>query len=127
MMHAAAAPGSKAGVILLVATSGDADAGAEVVEWVRAGRDPATYPAKSRDGKADLLVIQQRPTGGARVLKYESTPYPIEMEDDIFAMGSGRDFALMAMHLGRSAAQAVQLTDEFQSDCGNGVDVVSFE
>lgn len=40
------------------------------------------------------------------------------------AVGSGRDFALMAMRLGKSAAEAVELTLEFDGYSGGDVSVL---
>jgi hypothetical protein len=45
-------------------------------------------------------------------------------EGPFAACGSGRDMALMAMHLGKSAFEAVRLTCELSVDCGNGIDVL---
>ena len=56
--------------------------------------------------------------------QYETTAYPLRIENRQWAIGSGRDFAVMAMHLGKTAAEAVLLTAQFCHDCGNGVDTV---
>lgn len=60
------------------------------------------------------------------VLEYERTPHPIRIEDKLRAWGSGRDFALAAMHLGKTAAEAVTFACQFDSACGNGVDTLAF-
>lgn len=39
-----------------------------------------------------------------------------------FAIGAGREFAFMAMHLGKSAVQAVLLAQELSPSSGGGVD-----
>ena len=104
--------------------TGDADTGGEVLDWFRLGALPSDFPARQRESDrfATLVVVQ---TGGA-VVKYERTPFPVRLEDRLIASGSGRDFALMAMRLGKTASEAVELTMEFDSGCGNGVDALTF-
>lgn len=103
--------------------TGEADAGSEVLEWFRSGASPSIFPPRQRetDRFATLLVVA--PDGV--VMKYERTPYPVRFEDRLIASGSGRDFALMAMRLGKTATEAVQLTMEFDCNCGNGVDALT--
>lgn len=96
----------------------------EMVEWLRRGADPATFPAAQRDSKESCSLIVVR--AGEPVLQYETTAYPLVIENRQWAIGSGRDFAIMAMHLGKSAPEAVELTAHFCHDCGNGVDALGF-
>lgn len=103
----------------LVAGSGELSFILAMVEWVKKGRDPAAFPASQRD-KDDwqpTLVIE--PDGA--VLLYERTPHPIRWERLPCAIGSGRDFALATMHLGRSPQEAIAVAAEFDSGTGNGV------
>lgn len=104
---------------LLVAATGFGWAAREMIEWVRRGRSPEDFPACQRDKDtwATLTVIEDR-----RCLLYERSPYPTKLEDRIFADGAGRDFALAAMYLGRTAVQAVDIAIVLCPDCGNGVD-----
>ena len=109
----------------LAAYSGNVDFGEEVLAWFKDGHDPAKFPPSQRD-KDDwcgLLIVW--PDGSLR--RYERTPYPIKYPPQQFAIGCGRDFALAAMHLGKTAAEAVAVACVFDSACGNGVDVLSFE
>ena len=95
----------------------------EMLRWLEDGADPSKFPAAQRDSKesVSLLVV---PRNG-HLLQYETGPYPLVIEDLRWAVGSGRDFAVMAMHLGKSAIEAVELTAQFCSDCGNGVDFLT--
>lgn len=106
----------------LVAYAGNADAGEEVMAWYKAGAAPETFPASQRneDTWAGLMVI--RP--GGVIWKYERTPYPVKFPPQQFAIGSGRDFALAAMHCGKTAAEAVEIACLFDNGCGNGVDTL---
>lgn len=102
--------------------AGDADAGEELKAWWWAGAVPADFPPSRRDDSkmwASLLVV----TPEGRLEHYQRTPHPVRYDEgQKFAIGSGRDFALAAMHLGKSAAEAVRVTCEFDQCCGNGVD-----
>ncbi len=108
----------------LVGASGIASRGRELVAWWADGADPAKMPAWQHHESdwVDLLVI----TPDRQILKYERAVLPIIYEDAQFAMGSGRDFALAAMHLGCSAAEAVEVASRFQTDCGHGCDTLEF-
>lgn len=105
----------------LVAGSGDADHVAEMVAWLKAGADPATFPAPQRTSDyADMLMIG--PDGS--IWKYERTPYPIRFEDKHFACGSGRDFALAALTLGCDARDAVAVACQLDLNSGLGIDAI---
>jgi ATP-dependent protease HslVU (ClpYQ) peptidase subunit len=106
----------------LAAYAGDADAGEEVLAWFVAGHDAAKFPTAQRDKDnwAGLLVVW--PDGW--LWKYERTPHPLKFPPQQFAIGSGRDFALAAMHCGKTAPEAVEVACIFDSGCGNGVDVL---
>lgn len=104
----------------LCAFSGNAAGGVELLEWFRAGADPTKYPESQRgDNGAYLLVIA---ADGVRM--YEGGPHPVRFEDQHFAIGCGRDFAMAAMHLGKTAAEAVAVACALDSGCGNGIDTL---
>ena len=109
----------------LCASAGGSDAAQELIAWFEAGRDPAAFPPSQRDKDswAGLLVVW--PDGS--LWRYERTPYPVKFPPQQFAIGSGRDFALAAMWLGKTAAEAVDVACRFDSSCGNGVDTLTFE
>lgn len=104
----------------LVGVAGHGDKIGEFVDWVRRGMDVATYP-KNEDAFTALVIM---PDGEIR--QYERTPYPIVVEELSHTIGSGRDFALAAMALGKSAKEAVEFTARFDENCGNGVDALPF-
>ena len=92
----------------------------EMKYWIARGADPATFPAAQRvaSDSCSMLVVEL----DGSLLQYETTAYPLRIENRQWALGSGRDFAAMAMRLGTSAAEAVILTADLCHDCGNGVD-----
>ena len=101
---------------------GDAAFGEEMIAWLKRGAEPADFPASNRDKDdwAPMLVIRK----GAPVARYERSPYPVLFEDETFAIGCGRDFAIAAMHLGKNAREAVEVAIALDSGCGNGIDTL---
>lgn len=109
----------------LVGFAGEIGAGLEMVQWLKGGARPKTFPAAQRDEKSWVPVVVV--VRGGEIKMYERTPYPARVLDSKYAIGSGRDFALAAMYLQRSAREAVEITCEFDTSCGNGIDVLEFE
>ena len=107
----------------LAAYVGDADGGEEMLAWFCDGRDPIKFPPSQRekDSWTGMLIVW----ADGSIWKYERTPYPVKFPPQQFAIGSGRDFAMAAMHLGKTAAEAVEVACIFDSGCGNGVDVLT--
>ena len=95
----------------------------EMVAWARGGFKRATFPDMQRDEENSIAMLVIRQKGVIWV--YENTPFAIEHEDEQFAIGSGRDYALAAMRLGKSAEEAVLLAAEFDPGTGNGVDTLT--
>jgi len=96
----------------------------QMIEWVRAGRAVADFPPMQRD-KDDwqpILVIEADGTPS----QYDRTPYPSRFEDRCCAIGSGRDFAMAAMYLGKTAREAVEVACALDSGCGNGIDTLAW-
>jgi ATP-dependent protease HslVU (ClpYQ) peptidase subunit len=75
------------------------------------------------DVKATLVVIDRAGT----LRRFENGPYPLTYHDEIFACGSGCDFAYGAMAMGADASRAVEVASEFDIYCGRGVDTLAFE
>lgn len=104
---------------VLYGITGEYDIAAELREWHKTGALPREFPTSARDAKATLIVVTKD-----GVLHYVSGPYPLLIESKKCAFGSGRDYAEATMYLGYSAVVAVQTASFFQSDCGNGIDVL---
>ncbi len=109
----------------LIASSGDFDVVQELYAWFERGASPSDWPEiqKDKDSWSRLYVIKSDKS----IWVYERRPYPHRLEDSSFACGSGRDYALAAMHLGCSSAVAVQVACNFESGCGMGMDLLSHE
>lgn len=110
---------------VLVGGSGDLSFVLAVIEWVRNGRKPDAYPdsQKHKDDWQPVLVIEADGTPSL----YERTPYPIRYENKHVSIGSGREYARAAMHLGKTAKEAVEVACALDSSCGNGVDTLTLE
>lgn len=106
----------------LVGASGDAADAARLMWWIEKGCDASTYPLNERDPSAIALVIM--PDG--RKFMFEG-PIPIEFHDPVIAVGSGRDYAMAAMHCGKTAREAVEIACLFDVNCGNGIDDLELE
>lgn len=62
-------------------------------------------------------------TGRHHFYGLEATLEPLLYDGmGMFAIGSGRDFALMAMYLGKSAGAAVVLASKFDVDTGHDIE-----
>lgn len=109
----------------LVGITGDFCFGLEMVEWLKAGADPATFRSEWRDPSKGGCVLVVRPD--RQVVSYESSPIPIPFSHSFCATGSGSLGALVALACGRSASEAVALACMFSSGCGNGVDTLRLE
>lgn len=108
----------------LIGFSGDACFARAMLQWAKNGFNPATFPAHqaSEDDYVGFLLIEP----GGRLLKYERTAYPIEIEEKTHAMGSGRDYALAALYLGKTAREAVEVACALDINCGKGIDTLEF-
>lgn len=105
----------------LLGISGKADIALEMLNWFKDGCAKADFPSVSEDRYGTLLVI----TPDKRILMYTESATPVPYEQEFCAIGSGRDYALAAMHLGYSAKKAVSVACHFDVNCGNGIDVVT--
>ena len=108
----------------LCAGSGDFDRIHEMYAWFSRGAKPEEFPPFGRDNNdwCGLLVI----TPDRRVLKYERTPYAMDFtESGAHCLGSGRDFAYAALHMGADAAGAVAVASVLCPSCGHGVDTLT--
>lgn len=108
----------------LVGFTGQTAFGEQMVNWFERGGKVEDFPEAQRhaDDWSGLLVIAPGPA----IFKFERTPFPIIVRDLMFAVGSGRDFAMAAMACGRPAAEAVEIACRFDSGCGNGIDTLTF-
>lgn len=106
--------------------SGDAHDAAELLDWYASGANPDALPARQKadkDSATALLVVTRK----GELLHFNGGAFPITIEDKTFAMGCGRDYAITAMHLGKTAREAVEVACLFDLGCGNGIDTLTLE
>ena len=106
----------------IISFCGGGAQGLEMRAWIAAGAKANTFPASQRDDDNWAVVVVLDKRG---LWYYERTPYPLKVEDAFYAFGSGRDYAMAAMHLGKTAREAVEIACLFDSGCGNGVTEMS--
>jgi len=88
--------------------------------WYITGQNIETYPKNFlNDDNPQAIVIKDDV-----VYIYEKSPFPMYIESPFFAIGSGRDFAIAAMHCGKTAQEAVEIACLYDAYCGNGVDTI---
>lgn len=106
----------------LFGSAGTASRGAEIFAWIEAGADPDKVPAfqLSPDDYQSVMVVRNDGT----VWVYGCSAHPFQMEDPFHAIGSGRDFAIAAMHLGCNSEQAAGVACRYESGCGMGIDTL---
>jgi len=107
----------------LCALAGDGDGAMSLLHWLNGQREPASYPQGQKDNDTCAIVVERN---GA-VWSFGKTPHPQRIECVRYAMGHGRDFALAAMHLGKSAREAVEVACALDVFCGNGIDALEFD
>lgn len=108
----------------LLGIAGSLVDGLEVRHWYLTSADPEKFPATCRqaDNFARLIVVSSE-----GVFCFEGSPIPIKFEGRHAAFGSGSDFAMAAMHMGRTAEQAVEVACALSYECGDGIDLLEFE
>lgn len=108
----------------LVGSAGDFSPIQAMFNWFAKGADTEKLPdcQKDKDRFAILLVI----TPEKKIMRYEQDGFPYEIEEDKYAIGCGRDYAIAAMAMGADAVKAVEIASRFDAGCGDGVDTLSF-
>lgn len=102
----------------LFASCGALENNAAVLAWLNGDSDK---PVIGQDDDFDGILI--KPDGTAWMLNKKL--HLIAIESPYFATGSGRDFALVAMKMGNTAREAVELAAELDIWTGMGVTELS--
>lgn len=109
----------------LIGCTGTACGDMELMAWYEAGADADKFPAIHRDNAQSSHMIEITPDRKVRM--YMNCPFPATFEDGNHAIGSGRDFAMAAMHIGKNAREAVEVAIALTATCGNGIDTLTLE
>ena len=88
---------------------GSLSEGMEIAKWVGGGCKSETAPTMEDDSCHGIVIEKSY----GRFMKLYTVggkkPVLMEVREGFFAVGSGRDFAITAMALGKSAVEAVKL------------------
>lgn len=96
----------------------------QVLGWMNAGMIVADFPkAATEDESCTALFISE----DKKAFAFCNSPHRLEYEDKFVAFGAGRDYALAAMHLGKTAFEACQIACELDVFCGKGIDTLTLE
>lgn len=106
---------------LLIGSAGDLARAYEMVNWCLKGRQSGKLPPPVDGAYARLLVIQHDGP-----LIYANNEFPIDILLPYAAIGSGQDYAITAMHLGKTAKESVEVACQLCAGCGLGIDTLSF-
>ena len=94
---------------------------ADIALWLEAGAEDAKRPTLEEGGSCGIAVRRR----DGRAFKVEGKrPVLALVRERFVADGSGRDFAIAAMALGRTARQAVALAARFDVYTGGGIDSI---
>lgn len=109
----------------LVGSAGDFSPIQAMLRWFENGADIEKLPEcqKDKERYAVLLVI----TPDKKIMRYEQEGIPYEIEEERYAIGCGRDYALGAMAMGADAVKAVEVASMFDCGCGSGIDILTFD
>jgi hypothetical protein len=102
----------------IVGFTGGLGAGLAMKHWWGEGANIETFP-ESQKGEQWSQFVVASPVG---VFYYETTPHEIEIVDQFYAFGSGRETALGVLAMGGNAIQAVEIASQYVSGCGKGCD-----
>ena len=108
----------------IIAWTGCDASGTYLADWYENGADPDKWPTQAqmdRESSSRLIVV----TPDGQCKHYQGTTHAIALpvREKFRAWGSGRDFAMGAMAMGASAAEAVRIASQFCITCGGGIDV----
>jgi hypothetical protein len=79
----------------------------------------------SPDSDTDVTVLELRFDGKDNgIWIYESTIIPARIKNDFYAIGTGASYAVAAMHLGLSPAEAVKIACLYDTSSHEPVDVM---
>jgi hypothetical protein len=96
-----------------------------VKEWVLAGMDSKAAPHRKKED-IDFQAMLVRPDGTCILIDGNWLPSD-PISEAYYAIGSGREFALAALFLGKTAAEAVEVACHLDVWTGGRVETVRHE
>jgi ATP-dependent protease HslVU (ClpYQ) peptidase subunit len=106
----------------MVAFAGSSLHAMRLLDWFRRNQPRDLWPKPKNDDQcADALFVS---TSGEILFFSGESSVPTPSESPFVALGSGRDFALAAMHLGHDARKAVEIACALDINSGCGIDAI---
>ncbi len=103
----------------IVGGAGSSTGIAKFMRWFEAGADADDTPKLAKDEEIDVLLLSPRG------LSFFNGEFVEDlMEDAFFALGTGNQAALAAMHLGLSPGDAVEVAKKVDNGTDGVVDVM---
>lgn len=93
-------------------------------KWIEDGCKPDEIPEAQLNTDSHCTIVKI--TSSRRIFIYENLPTPWEHEGDVYAIGSGSELAIGAIEGGSGSKRAVEIAIKYNSLCGMGVDVLTF-
>jgi ATP-dependent protease HslVU (ClpYQ) peptidase subunit len=107
----------------LFGCAGDYVHGLEMREWIIEGCQKEHFPERQKDIEKYVVCLIVKPD--KNIIVFEDGVYPAEPKECFFAIGSGRNYAMAAMFLGKTAYEAVEIACHFDVNCGNNIDTLT--
>jgi ATP-dependent protease HslVU (ClpYQ) peptidase subunit len=107
----------------VIAVAGNMDVCMTMLELYKKGITDAGDFIPQNEENESYLVIATREHG---VWWMCEGGHPVKVNDQIFAIGSGADLAIAAMHCGKSAVEAVEIACLYDIYCGGKINFHSF-
>ena len=104
----------------IVGCAGDSPASNKFMRWYASGADPDNIPKMQKDDELEAIAIT--PEG---MFLYDINFIPDQLEDPFYAVGSGGQAALAAMHMFGDLEFAIELASMIDNHTGDGVDILS--
>lgn len=109
---------------VLVGVSGRGDMIREFQKWIAEGRKADAYPKRDTEECHFTALVIDR---SGVIERFEASPTAILVEDKEHAIGCGGIVARTAMWFGCDAKTAIEVACKLDENCGNGIDVLSFD
>lgn len=89
---------------VIIATAGESSPGMVFVDWYGSGKDAPVDTFLTGEADFTCLVLQRD-----GLWEFDAYCHGIKILDEFYSVGSGAKAALAAMHMGASAAKAVEI------------------
>jgi len=104
----------------LVGIAGDTVIAMRILDALRGGAEPRGISIKQLEG-VDLMILE--PGGAIYTTNGKGIVEPVRVEGPFYAIGSGNQAAMAAMHMGASVTQSIQIAKKVDTGTGGRIRV----